>query len=112
MDDILAYLDVHAVGRTYLAATFGAQSAAEYIIASDGGSFLPIGSFSGGDPVPTLDAFQRLVSEGRLTYVIVSNGFAGGGGDSTTSGEIRAWVQSECTVPSDTPSSSLYACGG
>jgi 4-amino-4-deoxy-L-arabinose transferase-like glycosyltransferase len=111
MDDVLAYLDVHAIGRTYLAATFGAQTAAEYIIASDGASFLPIGGFNGGDPVPTLAAFQRLVSEGRLSYVIVSNGFAGGAGESTTSGRIRAWVQSECTVPSDSPSSSLYACG-
>jgi hypothetical protein len=58
-------LTEHQQGTAYLAATFGAQSAASLILASDGGSFLPIGGFDERDPAPTLAAFQTLVADGN-----------------------------------------------
>lgn len=108
---------------------FGAQAAARLIIASDGGSFLPIGGFNGGDPVPTLDAFQRMVTAGDVTYVVASGGdgrgagaaFGAGNGNaapavpamaSTTSAQIRSWVLQNCTAVPDAPVSDLYDCAG
>ncbi|MFJ6652158.1 ArnT family glycosyltransferase [Microbacterium sp. NPDC091313] len=117
-ESVLAYVESHALGARYLAATFGAQSAAEYILASDGASFLPIGGFQGGDAVPTLAAFEQMVADGDVSYVIVSGtgfggtGFGGGSTAQSTSAEIRQWVLANCSVPADSPSSSLYACGG
>ncbi|GAA3023700.1 glycosyltransferase family 39 protein [Microbacterium dextranolyticum] len=92
----VAWLTAHQQGTSYLAATFGAQSAASLIIASDGGSVLPIGGFDDRDPVPTLDAFQQLVASGHLRYVLMgssmspaipaSAGTAGATGAGTTHG--------------------------
>ncbi len=109
---LIAYLREHQGSADYLAATFGAQSAAGLIIASDGGSFMPIGGFNGGDPVPTLEKFEQLVADGSLRYVIASGG-AGpvfGGAASGTSAQILQWVEQNCTQPSDAPTTSLYEC--
>ncbi len=107
--ELITYLRSHQNGSDYLAATFGAQWAAGLIIASDGGSFMPIGGFNGGDPVPTLDRFERLVADGSLRYVITTGG-GFGVGQTGTSGQILQWVQQHCTQPSDSPSTSLYEC--
>ncbi|GAA1964718.1 ArnT family glycosyltransferase [Microbacterium deminutum] len=109
--ELIAYLQTHQDGADYLAATFGAQSAAGLIIASDGGSFLPIGGFNGGDPVPTLDRFEQLVADGSLRFVIATGGGGFGGiGQSGTSAQILQWVQQNCSQPSDAPTTSLYEC--
>jgi len=120
----VAWLTEHQQGTTYLAATFGAQSAATLILASDGGSFLPIGGFNQQDPVPTLADFQLMVARGELRYVITGGGggFAGGGGfgsggsfggqdaATTSAGQIRTWVLANCTAVTDAPITGLYAC--
>ncbi|WP_442576027.1 glycosyltransferase family 39 protein [Microbacterium sp. F51-2R] len=111
--DLIAYLEDHSNGGTYLAATFGAQSAASLIIASDGGSFLPVGGFNGRDAVPTLERFQQLVASGDVRYVLTSGGFGspfGAGGETGTSSDILSWVQEHCTKPADAPTTSLYEC--
>lgn len=116
---LLAWLEQNAAGSTYLAATFGAQSAASLIVASDGGSFLPIGGFNGTDAVPTLDAFIALVQAGDVRYVIEGQERGGGGGfgasgtsssTSTTSAQIREWVGQNCAIDTSAPST-VYACG-
>ncbi|MFT4230662.1 MAG: glycosyltransferase family 39 protein [Microbacterium sp.] len=110
---LIAYLEENQNGASYLAATFGAQSAAGLIIASDGGSFLPIGGFNSRDAVPTLERFQQLVADGELRYVIVSS--SGGSGQNSgtgTSAEIRSWVEDNCTQATDAPTSTLYECTG
>jgi hypothetical protein len=122
----VAWLKEHQQGTAYLAATFGAQSAASLILASDGGSFLPIGGFDERDPAPTLATFQTLVADGELRYVIAGNGggfggFGGSGGPSgglggtdsasTAAGQIRTWVVANCTEVMDAPISGLYSCG-
>ncbi|MFT4235523.1 MAG: glycosyltransferase family 39 protein [Microbacterium sp.] len=109
--EIIAYLEAHQTGTRYLAAAFGAQTAAGYIIASGGGSFLPIGGFNGRDPVPTLAAFQELIADGELRYVVISSGSrTGTESGSGTSVQILDWVQQNCTQPSDAPASTLYEC--
>ncbi|WP_323741080.1 ArnT family glycosyltransferase [Microbacterium sp. VKM Ac-2870] len=118
----VAWLTEHQQGTTYLAATFGAQSAATLILASDGGSFLPIGGFDERDPAPTLAAFQQLVADGDLRYVLAGNGAGGfgasGGGltgtdaVTTAAGQIRTWVLATCTEVTGSPVSGLYSCGG
>ncbi|KEP74129.1 4-amino-4-deoxy-L-arabinose transferase, partial [Microbacterium sp. SUBG005] len=112
---LISWLEQKAAGSTYLAATFGAQSAASLIIASDGGSFLPIGGFNGTDAVPTLDEFVALVESGQVRYVIEGQERGGGFGSSTTatsstSAQIRDWVGQNCVIDSSAPST-VYACG-
>lgn len=109
-ETLIAYLRDHDSGGEYLAATVGAQSAAALIIASDGGSFLPIGGFNGGDPVPTLAQFQRLVADGDLRYVVATGRAPGMAGDTGTTAQILDWVEQNCTQPADAPTTSFYEC--
>ncbi|MEU4742955.1 glycosyl transferase, partial [Actinosynnema sp. NPDC023658] len=74
---------------TWAAATVSAQGAASLSLAS-GKAVIGIGGWSGGDPAPTLEEFERYVAEGRIGY-FVSGGRGGGmagGGD-----EISEWVE-------------------
>jgi 4-amino-4-deoxy-L-arabinose transferase-like glycosyltransferase len=119
---LLSWLETNRGDATYLAATFGAQTAAQLIVASDGQSVLPIGGFNGTDAAPTLDTFMSLVQSGQLRYVIGGQDRMGGpgggssGGDddgssgtNTTSAQIRAWVERNCTPAADAPTT-VYAC--
>lgn len=113
--DTLAWLEAHRGDATYLVATFGAQSAAALIIDSGGASVLPIGGFNGTDPVPTLAAFQQLIADGDLRYVLASGGGGGGmgtSGSTSSSSEIRSWVEDSCTAVADAAASGLYDCAG
>lgn len=111
----IAWLDAHRDGTAYLAATFGAQSAAGLIIASGGEEILPIGGFDGRDPVPTLADFQRLVADGALRYVVgggIASLTARGDTSDTTSAQIRNWVSANCTAVTDAAASGVYDCAG
>ncbi|WP_243228226.1 hypothetical protein [Microbacterium sp. CIAB417] len=112
---LLLYLTERQGDAKYLVATFGAQSAAQLILASDGGSVLPIGGFDGSDDVPTLAAFQQMVADGEITYLLGS-GASGSGAEgarsaSTSTTDISAWVTSTCTLVSNAPAgATLYSC--
>jgi len=114
---LLDYVEKNATDSRYLVAVFGAQTAAGLIIASDGGSILPIGGFNGGDPVPTLAAFTAMVQAGDIPYVLATSsgrgGFFASGTTSTVSSQIRDWVTSNCTEVStdEAALSGLYRCG-
>ena len=112
---LLSYLRAHRGDAKYLVATFGAQEAAGLITGTGGEAVLPIGGFSGNDPVPTPERFQGLVTSGALKYVLVGNGggFGGGPGGTSATGtasEIRAWVEANCTAVSADGVSGLYEC--
>ncbi|MFT4052378.1 MAG: glycosyltransferase family 39 protein [Microbacterium sp.] len=109
----IAWLEEHRDGETYLAAAFGAQTAAGLIIASDGEAVLPIGGFNSRDPVPTLAAFEQLVADGELRYVVTSRtGRSSGSSDETsTSAQIRSWVLENCTAVTGESVSGVYDCG-
>lgn len=112
--DLVAWLQGNQDDTAYLVATFGAQSAAGIILATDGGSVLPIGGFNGNDAAPTLDEFQALIADGSLRYVL-GTGMAGqgastpSGGTSTTSAQIREWVEATCETVTDAPGV-VYDC--
>ncbi|MFI9817446.1 ArnT family glycosyltransferase [Saccharothrix variisporea] len=77
---------------TWAAATVSAQSAANLSLAS-GKAVIGIGGWSGGDPAPTLEEFQRYVAEGRIGYFVSGGGMGGRGG-----GEIADWVAANYTA--------------
>ncbi|MDR6198135.1 4-amino-4-deoxy-L-arabinose transferase-like glycosyltransferase [Microbacterium sp. SORGH_AS428] len=112
---LLLYLTERQGDAKYLVATFGAQSAAQLILGSHGGSVLPIGGFDGSDDVPTLAAFQQMVADGEVTYVLGSGAPGAGAGStraaSTATKDISAWVTSACTLVADAPAgATLYSC--
>ncbi|WP_285750379.1 glycosyltransferase family 39 protein [Lentzea sp. NBRC 105346] len=57
----------------WAAATTGAQSAAALQLGS-GRPVIAIGGWNGGDPAPTLEEFQRYVSEGKIGYFVSGRG--------------------------------------
>ena len=118
--ELRTWLESHRGETTYLAAAFGAQTAAQLIVASDGAAVLPIGGFNGTDAAPTLETFVSLVETGQLRYVIGEEDRVGGPGGaavgartastSTVSAQIRAWVEQNCATAADAPST-VYVCG-
>jgi 4-amino-4-deoxy-L-arabinose transferase-like glycosyltransferase len=60
---------LRSTGRTWSAATVGAQSSAALALASDT-VVMGIGGFSGNDPAPTLEEFQALVAADELRYFV------------------------------------------
>ncbi|QAY61892.1 4-amino-4-deoxy-L-arabinose transferase [Microbacterium protaetiae] len=111
---LLQYVEKGSTGARYELAVFTAQTAAGLIIASNGASILPIGGFSGGDPVPTLDAFTAMVQAGDIPYVLAAGNTRGGffSSTSTTSTQISEWVTTNCVqVPSSQSGvQGLYRC--
>ncbi|GAA1691121.1 glycosyltransferase family 39 protein [Microbacterium sediminicola] len=105
------FLEQNQGDADYLVATFGAQAASSIILATDGGSVLPIGGFNGNDAVPSLDEFIAMVDDGAVRFVMSSSA-AGGQAASTgssTSAEIRAWVEVNCET-TDAAGTAIYDC--
>jgi 4-amino-4-deoxy-L-arabinose transferase-like glycosyltransferase len=115
---VIAYLKSHHPGSKYLLATLGkVPDAGEYILAGE--SVLPIGGFTGLAPSTTPTQMAKLVSEGKLRYVLVDGGDPGvvvgpgggpGGFDTANSTAVREWVTSTCTAETDVAVSGLYDC--
>ena len=94
----------------YVAAFFGQQAAAPYIIAT-GQNYLGIGGFDGSDPAPTLSQVKAAVAAGELRFFVPGQERAGIGvqqGEGPSS-EIRDWVLSTCALDSSAPQS-VYVC--
>jgi 4-amino-4-deoxy-L-arabinose transferase-like glycosyltransferase len=123
---MIAYLEAHRDGATWLVAVRGSDSAAAIILQSGGIPVMAMGGFSGSDPAPTLAQLQRYVAEGKLHYVLIGAGGIGGfgGGAAGTASSVNSWVEQNCTaVPASAYGSSaassttgggtggLYRCG-
>ncbi|MET9212322.1 MULTISPECIES: glycosyltransferase family 39 protein [unclassified Nocardia] len=94
---IVSLLEHDGENYTWVAATVGSNSAAGYQLATEL-PVMPIGGFNGSDPSPTLEKFQRYVTEGKIHY-FVAGGRGGPGGNSTsTSSAITAWVTANYTA--------------
>jgi 4-amino-4-deoxy-L-arabinose transferase-like glycosyltransferase len=115
---VVAVLMQNADAYTWIAATNGATDAARYQLATDD-PVMPLGGF-GFDSSPTLEQFQRYVTEGRIHYYIQSpqRGFptadsAGlpappnGGGGKAESDRIAEWVKQHYT-PTEIDGITLY----
>jgi 4-amino-4-deoxy-L-arabinose transferase-like glycosyltransferase len=60
---------LRSTGRTWSAATVGAQSGAALALESDT-TVMGIGGFSGTDPAPTLEEFQGIVAAGEVRWFV------------------------------------------
>jgi len=98
---MIAYLEAHRDGATWLVAVRGSDSAAAIILRSGGIPVMAMGGFSGTDPAPTLAQLQQYVAEGKLHYVLIggAGGIGGfGGGAAGTASSVNSWVEQNCTA--------------
>ena len=84
-------------GTDWSAAAIGSMSAAGLALASDT-DVMAIGGFNGGDPAPTLAAFQADVAAGRIHWFVGGGERGGPGGGRGSSGEISTWVEQHFTA--------------
>ncbi|WP_054812353.1 ArnT family glycosyltransferase [Nocardia arizonensis] len=97
-DRIVALLKANSGDFTWVAAAIGSNSAAGCQLATQL-PVMPVGGFNGSDPSPTLEQFQKYVSEGRIHYFIGGGNGPGGRGDgNSTSSAISTWVQQNFTA--------------
>ncbi len=131
---MIAYLEAHRDGATWLVAVQGSSAAASIILQTGGLPVMAMGGFRGTDPAPTLTQLEQYVKQGKLHYVLAGGGggfggggFGGGGGAAGGGGggaaSVLSWVEQNCTaVPASAYSSSansgavtgtggLYRCG-
>jgi 4-amino-4-deoxy-L-arabinose transferase-like glycosyltransferase len=108
---LIAYLEAHRDGATWLVAVRGSDAAAAIILQTGGLPVMAMGGFSGTDPAPTLAQLQQYVQEGKLRYVLTggAGGFGGGGG---TASSVTAWVEQACTVVPASAYGGSTASGG
>jgi 4-amino-4-deoxy-L-arabinose transferase-like glycosyltransferase len=93
---MIAYLEAHRDGATWLVAVQGSSAAASIILATGGVPVMAMGGFRGTDPAPTVAQFQQYVKEGKIHYVMTGGrgGFGGGAGGG---GTVTSWVEQNCT---------------
>jgi 4-amino-4-deoxy-L-arabinose transferase-like glycosyltransferase len=101
-DEMKSLLDAGAERYTWVAAAVGSQNASGYQLAT-GDPVMAIGGFNGSDPSPTLEQFQRYVTDGKIHYFIGGGGggFGGGragSGGSNYSSQISEWVTATFTA--------------
>jgi 4-amino-4-deoxy-L-arabinose transferase-like glycosyltransferase len=101
---VVQALQSNAGQYAWVAATVGANNAAGYQLGS-GDPVMAIGGFNGTDSTPTLAQFQQLVADHQIHYFIAGRGL--GGGASTTSAQISAWVTATFT-PTQIGGTTLY----
>ncbi|AKT52550.1 glycosyl transferase [Arsenicicoccus sp. oral taxon 190] len=91
--EVVSALSADASSYTWVAAAVGSQNAAGLQL----GTQLPVmalGGFNGSDPSPTLAQFQAYVAQGRIHYLLASQGMGGGGSSTSTSSQILQWAAS------------------
>jgi hypothetical protein len=97
-------LETGASSYQWVAATDGSDSAAALELRTDGLPVMAIGGFSGGDPTPTLAAFEQMVAAHEVHYFIADGtggtggGFGGRGGASSDASQITSWVEAHFTA--------------
>ncbi len=91
---LVDYLLVHTEPDAYLLATYNANQAAPFILAT-GRPVLTFGGFLGSDNIIDADGLAQMVAEGKLRFVL------GGGGVGKQ--EITSWIEMNCAVVLDVP---------
>jgi 4-amino-4-deoxy-L-arabinose transferase-like glycosyltransferase len=102
---LIAYLEAHRDGATWLVAVRGSDAAAAIILQTGGIPVMAMGGFSGSDPAPTVAQLEQYVKEGKLRYVLTGGrggfggGFGGGGGGGGgVVASVTSWVEQNCTA--------------
>ena len=86
---MIAYLEAHRDGATWLVAVQGSSSAASIILATGGMPVMAMGGFRGTDAAPTLAQFEQYVKQGKVHYVM-AGGRGGLGGGGVSAGAVSA----------------------
>ena len=86
----------HQGSATYLLAAVGSQTTSQIII-DTGEPVVTIGGFNGQDPAPTVSQLAKLVADGDLKYVLISDSSGGGPGGGGSS-DITTWVKAHGTA--------------
>jgi len=97
---LVAYLEAHRDGATWLVAVQGSSAAAAVILQTGGIPVMAMGGFTGADSAPTVAQLEQYVEQGKLHYVMTGGrtGFGGGGGGSGTVASAISWVERSCTA--------------
>jgi len=100
---MIAYLEAHRDGATWLIAVQGSSAAASIILATGGIPVMAMGGFRGTDAAPTLAQFEQYVKQGKVHYVLTGGrgglgggGFGGGSGGTVAS--VTSWVEQNCSA--------------
>ncbi|MBB2945259.1 4-amino-4-deoxy-L-arabinose transferase-like glycosyltransferase [Actinoplanes lutulentus] len=98
-DEMKTLLEANADQYTWVAAAIGSQSASGYQLATEK-PVMAVGGFNGTDPSPTLEEFQKYVTDGKIHYFIGGGSFSRGGGNggSSFSSQISEWVAANYTA--------------
>lgn len=88
-ESLIAYLEANTTEDQYLVAVPNANTSAPLILAT-GRKVLPMGGFTGGDPVITVDSLQAMVESGEIRYILGVNSYQ--------NQEIKNWVTQNCTL--------------
>jgi 4-amino-4-deoxy-L-arabinose transferase-like glycosyltransferase len=94
--EAISYLQAHQGSATYLLAAVGSQTTSQIII-DTGEPVVTIGGFNGQDPAPTVNQLAKLVADGDLKYVLLSDSSGGGPGGGGSS-DITTWVKAHGTA--------------
>ncbi|MCX2963345.1 glycosyltransferase family 39 protein [Gordonia sp. Z-3] len=95
--ELVAMLRTDADSYTWVGAAVGSNEASGYQLES-GYSVMPIGGFNGTDPSPTLEQFQKLVSDGQIHYFLGGGRGFGMSDESQPSAQIAQWVADNFTA--------------
>ena len=99
-DRVLAYSQAHRGAAQYVLATTSWISAYPFILGA-GANVLAMGGFTEDAPYPTVPEFQKLVTSGKLRFVLTGGapniGSVFGASLATnTTNAVAAWVRAEC----------------
>ncbi|MFC4907464.1 glycosyltransferase family 39 protein [Actinomadura gamaensis] len=111
-EQMVAYLQKHRDGARWLVAVGNAQAAASIILRT-GRPAIAMGGFTGTDDAMTVDKLQSYVRQGKLHYIVLSEGGMGLGGRGTSEA-VAAWVRQHGTLvrPSEYGGSSTSGSSG
>jgi 4-amino-4-deoxy-L-arabinose transferase-like glycosyltransferase len=90
---LLAYLEKHYNGETFIVATEDTQSANSIMLNSNY-AVMAMGGFQGSDPAVTPEKLEKMTKDRKVKYFLIS-------GRSRGNQEVSEWIKKNCTeVPS------------
>jgi len=96
---LLEYVTKNNTGETYLFATTDASTAEAYIIET-GRAVMPMGGFSGSDPILTVEKLKQMVANKVVKYFLIPSGSGSGGRGGNS--EVLDWIRANSTeVPKE-----------
>ncbi|MER5950548.1 glycosyltransferase family 39 protein [Streptomyces sp. NPDC001904] len=96
--DLIAYLEKHQDGATWLLAVSNSQSAAQIILSTEK-PVISMYGFTGSDKGMTVAKLEKLVKSGQLHYIQVGeSGMGGGMGGDDVGSAVTAWVKKHGTA--------------